>query len=234
MDEQAAVGRRRARSAERSRWSRRALLVAALLALLAAVPFGWTQVMATDHLYDEASAPAADVVLVLGAQVAPGGADPMPVLRGRLDTAAGLVRSGRARVILVSGDATGGSGDETAVMTSYLTSHGVEPGRIVTDPAGLDTYDSCLRAREVFGVSRALVVTQAYHLARAVALCRHVGVDADGVAARCAGCRRVTLVRNGARDFLACAKAAWDAGSERRPAVESPADPAVTEALARG
>ena len=76
----------------------------------------------------EAEAPTADVVLVLGAQVAPGGTDPMPVLRGRLDTAAALVRDGRARVILVSGDGTGGSGDETTVMTSYLTRRRHRPG----------------------------------------------------------------------------------------------------------
>jgi vancomycin permeability regulator SanA len=197
------------------------------------MPFMWTEISAAGHLYEPSDAPSAGVVLVLGAQVAPGGTDPMPFLRGRLDTAVDLVEAGRARVILVSGDAQGGSGNETAAMTAYLARRGVDPARVVADPAGLDTYDSCLRAKEVYGVSRALVVTQAYHLARAVALCRHVGIDADGVAASCAGCRTVTLVKNTARDFVACTKAAWDAVRGRRPGVESPADPAVTDALAR-
>jgi vancomycin permeability regulator SanA len=195
------------------------------------LPYTWTEVAADGNVFTEAEAPEADVVLVLGAQVAPGGTDPMPVLRGRLDTAVALVRGGRARVILVSGDGTGRSGDETTVMVSYLTRVGIDPARIVADPSGLDTYDSCLRAKEVYGVSRALVVTQSYHLDRAVALCRHVGIDADGVVAGCPTCRRSTLVRNALRDVLACFKAGWDAVTDRRPAIESPSSSAVTDAL---
>jgi len=216
----------------RRRWLPRLLLIVGLAVGALSIPYAWTQVAAGGHLYGEADAPAADVVMVLGAQVAPGGAEPMPVLRGRLDTAAALVHAGRARVILVTGDGSGRSGDETTVMTAYLTRIGVDPGRIVADPAGLDTYDSCVRARQVYGVTRALVVTQSYHLVRAVALCRQVGIDAEGVAASCPTCRRVTLVRNTLRDFLACTKAAWDAASGRGPGVQSPANPAVADAVA--
>jgi vancomycin permeability regulator SanA len=214
------------------RWGPRLLLVVGLAVGVLSVPYAWTQVAAGGHLSDEADAPAADVVMVLGAQVAPGGTEPMPVLQGRLDTAAALVHAGRARVILVTGDGSGRSGDETAVMTSYLARAGIDPGRIVADPAGLDTYDSCVRARQVYGVERALVVTQSYHLVRAVALCRHVGIDAEGVAAGCPTCRRITLVRNTLRDFLACTKAAWDAATGREPGVASPQSSAVTDALA--
>jgi vancomycin permeability regulator SanA len=219
------------------------------LVVLAGVPYGWTRMAASGHIYGETdlsggsggsggsgvdgAAPTADVVLVLGAQVAPGGGQPMPFLRSRLDTAAHLVREGRAKVILVSGDSRGDSGNETAVMVSYLTGVGIEPGRIVADPYGLDTYDSCVRAAEVYGVTRALVVTQSFHLARAVALCRHAGMDADGIGARCDGCRTVTLVRNWGRDYFACSKAALDVLGGSRPAVESSANNAVTEALAR-
>jgi len=230
VSEQAATVSARPR---RRRWRRRLFVLLAATAAVLAVPYLWTQISASGHRYAEDEAPTADVVLVLGAQVAPGGTEPMPVLRGRLDTAAGLVRAGRARVVLVSGDGTGGSRDETTVMTSYLTRVGVDPARIVADPSGLDTYDSCLRAKEVYGVGRALVVTQSYHLGRAVALCRHVGIDAEGVAAGCPTCRRITLLRNSLRDVLACTKAAWDALVDRRPAVESPLSTAVTDALAR-
>lgn len=217
----------------------RVLLVAALaLVALAGVPYGWARISAGGHLYDEAdlaggSVPAADVVLVLGAQVAPGVTRPMPFLRGRLDTAAQLVRYGRAKVILVSGDADADSGNETAVMSSYLREVGIEQGRIVIDPFGLDTYDSCVRAAQVYGVTHAFVVTQPYHLARAVALCRHVGIDAHGVGARCDGCLSVNLVLNGLRDYFACSKAALDALGDPRPGIESPTSGAVTEALAR-
>jgi vancomycin permeability regulator SanA len=136
--------------------------------------------------------------------------------------------------VLVSGDAHGGSGDETSVMTAYLVRNkGIDAGRVVTDPNGLDTYDSCVRARQVYGVTRALVVTQPYHLARAVALCRHAGIDADGVAARCDGCSSINLIRNGFRDYFACSKAALDAIVDRHSSIESPPDPAVADALAR-
>jgi vancomycin permeability regulator SanA len=203
-----------------------------LAVLVSGTAFAWTRYAADGHLYDPADAPRTDVALVLGAQVAPGGTDPMPVLRGRLATAADLVRTGRVRVLLVTGDAHGGSGDETTVMTSYLTTElGVDPDRIVVDPDGLDTYDSCRRARTVYGITRALVVTQAYHLPRAVSLCRDAGIDADGVRADCTGCRRITLLRNTARDFAACTKAAYDALVDRDPAVTSPASRAVTDAL---
>jgi len=223
----------------RLRWGRlprfvRVLVVIALVTiLLAGIPFGWTRIAAGGHLYDEADAPSADVVLVLGAQVAPDGMQPMPFLRGRLDTAAHLIKTGRAKVILVSGDTNGGSGDETTVMTSYLTGdRGIDLGRIVTDPNGLDTYDSCLRAKHVYGVTRALVVTQPYHLARAVALCRHVGIDAEGVGARCDGCISLNLARNSVRDYFACSKAALDAMRDRRAGVESAPSDAISAALA--
>jgi vancomycin permeability regulator SanA len=220
-------------------WRRRLRLVvrAGTLAIGVAVivsgaAFAWTRYGSAGHLYDPAHAPSADVALVLGAQVAPGGTRPMPVLRGRLETAADLLRAGRVKVLLVTGDAHGGSGDETAVMTSYLvTDLGVDPARVVVDPDGLDTYDSCRRARTVYGVGRALVVTQAYHLPRAVALCRDAGIDADGVRARCDDCRTITLVRNTARDYAACTKAAFDALVDRAPQVVSPPNRAVDNAL---
>ncbi len=216
-------------------------LVASLVlvfAVVTAVPFAWIHAEAAGHLHPERAArpgaggPRADVVLVLGAQVAPGGKAPLLYLRGRLDTAARLVHSGRARVILVSGDAHGASGDETAVMTRYLVdSAGIDPARVVSDPDGLDTYDSCVRARTVFGVDRMLVVTQHFHLPRAVALCRHAGIDALGVDAGCAGCSPVNLPRNYVRDYFACSKAALDVLSDRRPAVASPPSDAVRVAL---
>ncbi len=203
----------------------------------AGVPFGWVQAGASGHLHDQGelrdgAGPAADVVIVLGAQVAPGGTRPMPFLQYRLDTAAALVASGHARVVLVSGDAAGSSGDEPAVMRDYLASVGVDPTRVVEDPFGLDTYDTCARARQVYGVTRALIVTQRYHLGRAVTLCRRAGIDADGVGAPCDGCS-ARLYTNALREYFACTKAAWEAFRGRPPAVVSPPSTAVADALAR-
>jgi vancomycin permeability regulator SanA len=213
----------------RVRW----LAVAAAVALvLSSVPWLWTTGAADDHVYDEADAPAAEVVIVLGTQVAADRRTPQARLAGRLETAAALVKSGRSRVILVSGDGGGASGDEPAVMTAYLTGTlGVDPRHVVADPWGLDTYDSCARARQVYGIDRALVVTQSYHVSRAVTLCRQLGIEADGVAARCADCGAMLLAEKSVRDYLASGKAVWDVWWRRPPAVSSPEDPGVRDAL---
>jgi vancomycin permeability regulator SanA len=201
--------------------------------LVVSLPWLWTTVGAHGHVHTEAAAPGADVVIVLGTAVTEDGRRPGIRLAGRLETAAELVRTGRARVVLVSGDGGGTSGDEPATMTAHLIRLGVAPDRVVADPHGLDTYDSCRRARDVYGVQRALVVTQSYHLSRAVTLCRHLGVEVDGVAARCSGCGAALLAQKAARDYLASGKAAWDALRNRPPVVSSPADPGVTDALRR-
>lgn len=201
--------------------------------LLASGPWLWTSVSAWGHVYDEAGAPSVDVVIVLGTEVAADRSQPAERLAGRLQTAAELVHSGRARVILVSGDGGGASGDEPTVMTSYLTEQlGVDARRVVADPSGLDTYDSCARARDVYGVDRALIVTQSYHLSRAVTLCRHLGLDVDGAKARCDGCAATLLAEKAVRDYFASGKAALDAVRGRPPAVHSPQNPAVRDALA--
>ncbi|MFF5172437.1 vancomycin high temperature exclusion protein [Micromonospora sp. NPDC000089] len=217
------------------RHRRRLALLAGLTlvaVLLTSLPWLWTTLSARGHRYDVADAPTADVVIVLGTGVAPDRREPDDRLAGRLETAAELVKAGRGRALLVSGDAGGTSGDEPAVMTSYLTERlGIDPRRVVADPYGLDTYDTCIRARDVYGVRRALIVTQSYHLSRAVTLCRHLGIDADGVAARCSGCDPGVLLGKAVRDYLASGKAAWDVLRQRPPAVRSPADTTLRDAL---
>jgi vancomycin permeability regulator SanA len=191
----------------------------------------WTRIESAGHIHPAARAPRVPVVVVFGAQLAPGGTRPKPFLAGRLDVAAQLISTGRARAVLVSGDARGASGDEVAAMTGYLRERGVPAHRIVADPYGLDSYDTCARAARVYGIRRALLVTQAYHLPRAVTLCRGHGIDAHGVQAGCAGCPVFTRAVNIAREGLADVKAVGDALRRRPAKVGSPADPAVTNAL---
>jgi vancomycin permeability regulator SanA len=204
--------------------------VVILLAALVSAPWAGIKRAAHRHEHRVGDAPSADVVIVLGTEVVSGA--PGDRLAGRLQTAAALVAAGRAKVVLVSGDGHGVSGNEPQVMTDYLVAHGVDRAAVVADPYGLDTYDSCARARQVYGVARALIVTQAYHLARAVTLCRHLGVEAEGVYAACAGCPGATLAREQVRDYFAAGKAVWELVRKRPPAVTSPASPAVTDALA--
>src|SRR4051812_39647697 len=107
---------------------RRRFVISAVVVLLAALvsaPWVALRVAAHSHEHGVADAPGADVVIVLGTQVAAGGREPGDRLTGRLRTAAALVAAGRARVVLVSGDGHGASGNEPQVMTDYLAAHGV-------------------------------------------------------------------------------------------------------------
>lgn len=132
-------------------------------------------------LSDPADAPSEDVTMVLGAGVRADG-QPSRLLAGRLDVAAALYHLGRTRTLLVSGGTAPGGYDEPAAMRRYLVSAGVPDAAIVEDPLGVDTWASCVRARDEFGLSRLLVVSQRFHLPRTVALCRSLGLDAVGVA----------------------------------------------------
>lgn len=131
---------------------------------------------------DADQAPASDVIMVLGAQARSG--RPSAFLQARLDLAIELFDAGKAKVILVTGANTKTSHYETQVMHDYLVAAGVPTERIVQDPYGFDTYDSCIRARDVYGLNRVTVVSQQYHLARTIATCRALGVDAYGVGDR--------------------------------------------------
>lgn len=201
----------------------------ALLAVVVLGSMAWIGVASAGHVHEPDDAPEAPVVIVLGAKVADG--KPMSFLAGRLDVGARLVREGKARAVLVSGDANGTSGNEIAAMTDYLVAQGIDRSLIVGDDYGLDTYDTCARAAQTFGVRKALIVSQGNHVSRAVALCRHAGIDADGVKGDC-DCRWITVARNTAREWIARPKAVADMLSNRPPKVSSPPDDALERALA--
>jgi SanA protein len=211
------------RSVRTKGWPRRvavALLVVASVAVLAvAGSVGWTLTASSGHRHTLAEAPSAPVALVFGAQLEPGGRAPRPFLASRLNAAAALLREGRVRMLLVTGDARGQSGDEVGAMTRYLVARGVPASQIQSDPAGLDTYDSCWRAYHLFGVRSALLVSQDFHLPRAVALCRADGMDAEGVDAGCAHCSQ-HLLRNRLRELPASVKALFDRIRNRPAAVQ--------------
>jgi SanA protein len=148
-------------------------------------------VLALSHLVQESyshrivplqEAPKAPVALVFGAGLAPGGV-PSAVLAQRLDAAIALWRAGKAEALLVSGDNSDRFHDETQAMRRYVLERGVPPRAVLGDASGLSTYDSCVRAHSVFGARRALLVTQRFHLTRALFIANSVGLDAWGVAA---------------------------------------------------
>ncbi|MCL1841072.1 MAG: YdcF family protein [Propionibacteriaceae bacterium] len=202
------------------------------LVVLAVVAIGgpWASVHLLTHgrVYGQASqAPVRKVALVLGAAVWPSG--PSPYLQGRLDVAADLYRHGKVSVIIVSGTLDG-SYDEPDAMRAALVKAGVPYARIVPDYAGFDTYSSCLRARDVFGVKALTVVSQAYHVPRAVATCRLVGVDAIGVGDD-SQTHDARWWQYQVRELGSNMKMVWDVVRHRRLSDMAPSS-AVTEALA--
>jgi vancomycin permeability regulator SanA len=173
------------------------------------------------------------VALVLGAQVDPGGV-PSPFLAARLEIARRLLADGRVGAILVSGDHGRWAYNEPGAMFQWLVAHGVPSQRIVLDHAGFDTYDSCARARRIFGVRRAIVVTQTYHIDRAVALCRTLGVDADGVGDDTVKIYRRPWFASLVRERGAVVKALVDVTSRRDPVFLGPYETGVDAALRDG
>lgn len=122
------------------------------------------------------------VAIVFGAGVWTNG-EPSPVLQDRIATAVDLYRAGRVRKLLLTGDNRFADYNEPAVMRETALRMGVPEGDLVLDFAGRRTYDSCYRAHQIFGVADAVLVTQEFHLARALYLCNQLGVRSVGVAA---------------------------------------------------
>jgi SanA protein len=122
------------------------------------------------------------VAIVFGAGLWRDGT-PTPVLRDRVQTAANLYFDSKVEKLLMSGDNRTLDYNEPESMRQYALSLGVPDGAIVLDYAGRRTYDTCYRARDIFGVKSAILVTQGFHLPRALFLCNMLGVDGVGVPA---------------------------------------------------
>lgn len=189
---------------------RRVAVGALLVAVLVALPVAWVQLSGRADERALADVPEQPVALVLGAGIAANG-QPSPYLRRRLDAAAALYRDGRVTTVLVSGDHSTPYHDEPSVMRTYLLAHGVPDSAIVRDDAGLDTHASCVRAHDLYGVDRAVVITQDYHLPRALFTCRHAGIDVVGVPVSAASARPYQSVMWHLREAPASLRAALDA-----------------------
>ena len=153
----------------------------ALLLTAAVVPTAYIELATRRQIVSPEAAPAVPWGIVFGAGLAPGG-EPSPILAERLETALLLWRTGRVERLLLTGNAESYH-DEIRSMRRYLTKGGVPDRAISVDLEGVSTFDSCWRARGVFGIQRAILVTQAFHLPRAVFLARAAGIDAVGVRA---------------------------------------------------
>ena len=130
---------------------------------------------------DAASMENVDCILVLGCRVYEDGT-PSHMLEDRLQQGVELFLNGAAPKLLMSGDHGQREYDEVNAMKQFAIGSGVDSSDVFMDHAGFSTYESLYRAKEIFGVEKVIIVTQGYHLHRALYIARALGLEAYGVA----------------------------------------------------
>jgi vancomycin permeability regulator SanA len=169
--------------------SRARKLLRAVFALVGAIAFAFLAVSLfvglryRGRIHSTSDTPKAPTAIVFGAGLKPNNHEPGPVLAERLEAAIALYKAGKVQKLLLTGDNSERYHDETKVMARYVVGKGVAATDVISDYHGVSTYDSCKRAQEVFGVDRALLVTQRFHLPRALFIANGLGIDSHGVAA---------------------------------------------------
>jgi len=154
-----------------------ALAAAGLLTLI--VPRLITTLHSMSRIYTVENAPSERAAIVFGAGSVRSGR-PTPILRDRVETAAKLYFAGKVEKLLMSGGEWSYARSEPESMREYAISLGVPAEAIVLDHGGQRTYDTCFRAKVVFGLDSALLVTQGFHLPRALFVCNALGLKAEG------------------------------------------------------
>lgn len=202
-----------------------------MLTVLVFLPVSVVRLSADAYVRSIATVPAEPVGIVFGAEVF--GDTPSAYLASRLDVAIGLWRAHKIKVFLVSGDNSSPSYNEPKAMRDYLVAHGVPVSLIVLDYAGFDSWETCDRAKRVFGVDRAIVVSQSFHVPRAVFLCRAAGIEAYGVGDGDTGWAlgHYEYLHDEAREVLAGASAVYQAAFHPNPTFLGPQDAGIAVAL---
>ncbi|HNZ14443.1 MAG TPA: ElyC/SanA/YdcF family protein [Anaerolineaceae bacterium] len=152
---------------------------------------------------------AMPVVMVPGAGLLRDGTPSSP-LRDRLDAAAQLYRDGKVQKILLTGDNRFVNYNEPGAMRNYLIQTGIPEEDLVLDYAGRRTYDSCYRAKAIFGLDEIIIVTQPYHLPRAVFLCDKLGLETQGLPIEQSQYIRSRFLFWNFREIFATLAAYWD------------------------
>ena len=186
-----------------------AIILASLGLLTLIGPRLLTAAYAISRMYALESAPDHQVAIIFGAGLRRDGT-PTAVLRDRVATAADLYLAGKVQKLLLSGDNRFENYNEPAAMRQYAIQLGVPADDIVLDYAGRRTYDTCYRARAIFGVEKALLVTQPFHLPRAIYICNQLGIISEGVRADRNRYRVSTRMIWNIRELLATSVALWD------------------------
>jgi vancomycin permeability regulator SanA len=168
-----------------------------------------TGLYARGRTYTAADVPARRIAIVFGAGLRRNGTA-TSVLQDRVTVAARLYFAGKVEKLLLSGDNRFLDYNEPGAMREVALSLGVPQEAIVLDYAGRRTYDTCYRASAIFGVSQAILVTQSFHLPRALYTCNHLGLSAVGVASDLTRYRRILMLYWDLRELFATTAALWD------------------------
>lgn len=167
------------------------------------------------------------VGIVLGALVYRSG-EPSPILRDRIEGGVQLYEAGKVQKLLMSGGNQSVDYNEVQAMKNYAIEAGVPEADIVLDYGGRSTYDSCYRAKHIFQLERAVLITQNYHLPRAVYLCRQMGIEANGYGMSDFDRYPDLRLRYTIREVLAQVKAWYDVEIRRpEPAILGEVEPEI-------
>ena len=188
---------------------RLALFVGTLGLLGLLLPRLMTSLYAWNKINSIEDAPSQRIAIIFGAGLRRDGR-PTAVLRDRVETGAQLYFNGKVEKLLMSGDNQVVEYNEPESMRQYAMALGVPDNDIVMDYAGRRTYDTCYRAKSIFGVETALLVTQKFHLPRALFLCNIFGIEAQGVEANNLNYSRRSLVFWNIREQFATFSAFMD------------------------
>jgi len=172
----------------------------------------YIRISASGHLYERENAPQAEVAMILGASVYNNG-NLSRALEDRALGAISLYENKVVEKILVSADSVQTGRKEVNAVVSYLEKYGIPESDIITDEGGIDTYHSMYRARHVYGVSSALIVTQKFHVARSIYIARSIGIDAHGIPTD----STYSDFKNSFREFFAAVKAFYEVNRQVVP-----------------
>ena len=202
-----------------------AIVLALFCAALYVVPALVAETTSRYIFTSRGAVPQEPVAIVLGAMVSPDGTLSR-VLQARVDAGIELYKAGKVRKLLMSGDNSRSHYNEPTVMKRYAVTHGVPSSDVVRDFAGFHTYDTCYRASHVFGITKAVFVSQAFHLPRAIYMARRLGINATGyVAPNDMSQRDLNVLVM--RERIAMLGGLIDLGIHRKPQYPGPSEPGV-------
>lgn len=194
---------------------------------------GYSAWQARDHIYTTATVPQRPVAIIFGAQVYPSGRL-SAMLADRVTVGAELYKTGKVQALLLTGDNSEATYNEPEAMRQFALSLGVPASAIVLDYAGFRTYDSCYRARDIFQVESAVLVSQDFHLDRALLVCNALGIDSVAVAADLATSERYSaraMFSSQIREFPSTALSVVDLLLGTQPTFLGDPLPIITSAM---